>query len=132
MFVVLLSITLVIASAVATSVARLFRHSIRAILDRIVSADLSGAWHRYLVFALYVVGVSGGVRIWELEKYITGRGPDEPPVVLNANRWVLEIYRTIIQTLQSTAWLLLVFFVFAMVAFVILRGFELRRSGRTE
>ncbi|HZL84135.1 MAG TPA: hypothetical protein VFD07_02025 [Candidatus Krumholzibacteria bacterium] len=130
MFIVLLIITLVIASVMATGVARLFRHSIRAILDRVVSEDLSGAWHRYMVFAIYVVGVSGGVRIWELEKYITGRGPDELPVVLNSNRWVLEIYRTIIQTLQSTAWLLLVFFVFALVAFVILRGFELRRSSR--
>jgi len=132
MFIVLLLITLVIASVMATLVARLFRRSIRAILDRIVSEDLSGAWHRYMVFAIYVVGVSGGVRIWELEKYITGRGPDELPVVLNANRWVLEIYRTVIQTLQSTAWLLLVFFVFALVAFVILRGFELRHSRRTE
>ncbi len=132
MFIVLLLITLVIASVMATVVARLFRHSIHAILDRIVAEDLSGAWHRYMVFAIYVVGVSGGVRIWELEKYITGRGPDEVPVVLNSDRWVLEVYRTIIQTLQSTAWLLLVFFVFALVAFVILRGFELRRSRRTE
>jgi hypothetical protein len=31
--------------------------------------------------------------------------------------------------MQSAAWLLLVFFVFALIAYVILRGFELRRKS---
>ena len=93
------------------------------------SFGTSGAWHRYLDFAVVVVGVSGGVRIWELEKYITARSRDSDVVVLNADRWVLEIYRTLIGTMNSAAWLLLVFFVFALVAYVILRGFESRRGG---
>jgi hypothetical protein len=50
-------------------------------------------------------------------------------VVLNSDRWVLEIYRTIIGTLQSAAWLLFVFFVFALIAYVIVRGFELRHGS---
>jgi hypothetical protein len=41
---------------------------------------------------------------------------------------VLEIYRTLIGTLQGNAWLLLVFFVAALIAYVIVRGFELRRA----
>ena len=102
---------------------------IQTILDRIVSAELSGAWHRYLSFAVVVVGVSGGVRIWELEKYITARVTDGVPIVLNSDRWVLEVYRTLIGTLQSAAWLLLVFFIFALIAYVIIRGFEIRRGG---
>jgi len=48
--------------------------------------------------------------------------------VLNADRWTLEVYRTIIETLQSIAWMLLVFFVAALLAYVIVRGFELRRQ----
>lgn len=78
---------------------------------------------------MVVVGVSGGVRIWELEKYITARADEAEPIVLNLDRWVLEVYRTLIGTLQSAAWLLLVFFVFALIAYVIIRGFELRRGG---
>ena len=44
---------------------------------------------------------------------------------------MLEIYGTILQTLQSTAMLLLVFFVFALIAMVIVRALESRR-GRPE
>jgi hypothetical protein len=46
-------------------VARLFHHSIATILRRIVSEEPSGAWQRYVT---YMVGISGGVRVWELEK----------------------------------------------------------------
>ncbi|RMF19475.1 MAG: hypothetical protein D6760_13060 [Deltaproteobacteria bacterium] len=129
MFVTLLIVTFAIAFATSLVVVRLFRAPIRMILDRVVSSELSGAWHRYLDFAVVVVGVSGGVRIWELEKYITARVKDMEPVVLNSDRWVLEVYRTLIGTLQSAAWLLLVFFVFALIAYVIVRGFELKRQG---
>jgi hypothetical protein len=128
-FITLLIVTFIIALATSLAVVRLFRAPIRTILDRVVSADLSGAWHRYLAFAVVVVGVSGGVRIWDLEKYITARTKDMEPVVLNADRWVLEVYRTLIGTLQSVAWLLLVFFLVALIAYVIVRGFELRRGG---
>jgi len=122
-------VTFLIALVTSLIVVRLFRGPIRTILDRVVSTELSGAWHRYLNFAVVVVAVSGGVRIWELEKYITARTKDMEPVVLNADRWVLEVYRTLIGTLQSAAWLLLVFFVFALIAYVIVRGFEIRRTG---
>ena len=130
MFITLLLVTLLIALATSLLVIRLFDRLIRKILDRIVSAELSEAWNRYLSFAVVVVGVSGGVRIWSLEKYITARTDDGEPIVLNADRWILEVYRTLIGTLQSVAWILLVFFVFALIAYVIMRGFELRRQGR--
>src|SRR6266511_4810956 len=125
----LLLATLVIASAVSFTVARLFDRSISTILRRIVSDELSGAWQRYVTFAIYVVGVSGGVRVWEIEKYVNPRGKDSPPIVLNGDRWTLEVYRTVIETLQSIAWMLLVFFVADLVAYVIVRGFELRRQA---
>jgi hypothetical protein len=128
MFVSLLAVTLLVSLAACALVVRVFRAPIAGILERLVGGELSAAWKRYLVFAIYVVGVSGGVRIWDLEKYITARGPEEPPILLTGERWTLELYRTIISTLQSTAWLLLVFFVFSLVAYVILRGFELRRA----
>jgi hypothetical protein len=128
MFVSLLAVTLLVSLAACALVVRVFRGPIAAILDRLVGGELSAAWKRYLVFAIYVVGISGGVRIWDLEKYITARGPDEVPIVLTAERWTLEVYRTVVSTLQSTAWMLLVFFVFSLIAYVILRGFELRKA----
>jgi hypothetical protein len=50
-------------------------------------------------------------------------------IVLNAERWAFEVYHTIISTLQSIAWMLLVFFVFALIAYVIVRGMEMKGSS---
>lgn len=133
MFLTLLLVTFAIAVAVSFGVARMFSASIRRILDRLVAPDLAGAWHRYLLFALYVVGISGGVRIWSLEQYVNPRDPRTPaPLVLNAERWTLEVYRTVIQTLQSIAWMLLVVFVFLLIAYVVARGLELRASRASD
>lgn len=51
---------------------------------------------------------------------------------LTAERWTLEIYRTVIETLQSIAWMYLVVFVVALVAFVIVKGFELKQSANKQ
>jgi hypothetical protein len=128
MFLTLLLVTFVIALLVSFIVAQLFSASIRRILDRVVSPDLAGAWHRYLIFALYVVGVSGGVRMWSLEQYVNPRDQKSPPLVLTRDRWTLEVYRTIIETLQSAAWMLLVAFVFLLLAYVVARGLEVRAA----
>lgn len=130
MFLTLLLVTFSVALLVAFVVARLFSEPIRRILERVVAPDLAGAWHRYLLFALYVVGISGGVRLWSLEQYVNPRDPKSPPLVLTPERWTLEVYRTVIETLQSTAWMLLVAFVFLLIAYVIARGLELRASRR--
>ena len=131
MLLALLPATLAIAILVSLIVVRVFHQPIAAILLRIVGDQLSSAWQRYVTFAIYVVGVSGGVRVWELEKYVNPRSMDVPPIVLDADRWTLEVYRTIIETLQSIAWMLLVFFVAALIAYVVVRGFELRRPTRS-
>ncbi len=49
-------------------------------------------------------------------------------VQLTAERWTFEVYRTIISTLQGVAWMLLVFCVFALVAYVIVRAFEMKHK----
>lgn len=128
MFLTLLLITFLIAAATSTLVAALFSRPVKKILDHLVSEELGATWRRYILFAVYVVGISGGVRVWDLEKYITPRAKEEVPIALNYDRWILEIYKTVVGTLQSVAWMLLVFFLFALLAYVVVRGFELRRS----
>jgi hypothetical protein len=128
MFLTLLLVTFLIAIATSALVASLFSRPIKKILDRLVSEELGATWRRYLLFAIYVVGISGGVRVWDLERYITPRTKEDVPIVLNADRWILEVYKTVIGTLQSAAWMLLVFFLFALVAYVVVRGFELKHT----
>ena len=118
MFLTLLLVTFVLALAVSVIVAKSFSTPINNILKRIVTDAISVAWLQYLKFAIVVVGVSAGVRIYELEKYITPQTWDKETriIELTNERWILELYRTVIETLQGIAWLLLVFFVFALIA----------------
>lgn len=122
MFLTLLLVTFVIALLTSLFVACLFSDSIRRILRLVVAADLAGAWHRYLMFALFVVGVSGGARILSLERYVNPRHPESTPLALTSDRWILEVYRTVIETVQSAAWMLLVAYVILLLAYVVARG----------
>ena len=128
MFITLLAVTFFIALVVSFIVAKIFGKPIEGILSRIISSEISSAWTKYLNFAIYVVGISAGVRIWNLEKYIASPAEDAEILVLNTDRWVLEIYGTIIGALQGIAWMLLVFFIFALIAYVIVRIFESRKT----
>lgn len=128
MFITLLAVTFIIAFAVSFIVTVIFKKPLDSILQRIVDEDIGKAWSRYLTFAIYVVGISAGVRVWDLEKYITPLKKDTEIIVLNLDRWILEVYRTIIGTLQGIAWMLLVFFVFSLIAYVIIRIFEAKDS----
>ncbi len=129
MFITLLAATFIISFIVSTIVIFFFSRPLDKILDRIISDQISKAWSKYLKFAIYVTGISSGVRIWDLEKYITKPQYTGSEVVhLTTEHWVLEVYRTIIGTLQGIAWMLLVFFVFALVAYVIVRVVEIKRK----
>ena len=128
MIITLLVVTFIVAFAVAWIVVLIFTKPIEGILNRVIPDEISLAWSRYLKFAIYVVGIGGGVRVWSFEKYLTLQEPYKEIVPLTSDRWVLEIYQTIIGTLQSTVMLLLVFFVFALIALVIVRAFELRKA----
>lgn len=134
MFITLLIVTFMIALAVSTIVVYFFHNPIQAILARVLKDDISKAWARYLYFAIYVVGVSSGVRIWDLEKYITptitSNGATAPLPELTQDRWILEVYRTIIESLQGLAWLLLAFFVIALGAFLFMRIVESARAPK--
>ncbi|MCR6656908.1 MAG: hypothetical protein NVV63_14110 [Opitutus sp.] len=134
MFYALLLVTFVVATAVSWLSVRIFSKPADVILKRIIQDDIYRSWLTYLKFALYVVGISAGVRIYQLEQYISPQdGKKEGQVLpLNAERWTLEVYRTIIETLQGIAWVLLVYFVVALVAFVIVRIVEIWRKSKTD
>lgn len=134
MFYVLLLTTFAVALATAIVTARFFDEAVHGMLQRIVGSELAAPWRKYLRFAIIVVGVSGGVRLWELEKYIASNRPGAAAstMVLSGERWTLEIYRTLIETLQSIAWMLLLFFLAAMVAYVVGKAIEHRKEYKAQ
>ncbi|HEY9281525.1 MAG TPA: hypothetical protein VIP51_15755 [Eoetvoesiella sp.] len=130
MFFTLLLATFLIAALVSLLVVWIFDKPIGLILDRIIQDQIAAAWRRYITFAAFVVGISGGVRIYALERYIEPEQKTAVPMALTSERWVLEIYRTVIETLQSIAWMYLVVFVFALIAYVIVKTSELKNRRR--
>ncbi|AUD61648.1 hypothetical protein AYJ58_20210 [Shewanella sp. Pdp11] len=127
MFFTLLLITFALSITVSFLVVSIFKRPLGEIFSRIIQDSISAAWQKYIIFATYVVGISGGVRIYDLERYITARHKDVEILQLTLERWTIEIYRTIIETLQSIAWMYLIVFIFALIAYVIVRGFELKK-----
>ncbi len=128
MVISLLVTTFVIAFVVASIVALIFSKPIDLMLNRVVPGDISRAWARYLKFAIYVVGIGGGVPVFSFEKYLTPQEPYNQIIPLTSDRWLLEVYSSIIGTLQSTVTVLLVFFVFALIAAVIVRFLDARTA----
>lgn len=128
MFLTMLIITFLVAALTSWVVVIIFNKPVANILARIVPEEISLGWLKYMKFAIYVVGISGGVRIRSLEKYINPGEDDVTPLALTAERWVLELYRTLIGALQSISWMLLVFFVFTLIAYVIVRGREMKQA----
>lgn len=125
-FLLLLLVTLIIAVVVSGSVVFFFRDPVDRIFARIIGEDISVAWRKFLTFALFVVGISSGVKIYKLEQFVRPEIEGSPRPLLTPEYWGLEIYRTIIDTLGGMAWALLIFFIFALVAFVIVK---VRESG---
>lgn len=133
MFITLLIVTFVLSILVCSIIAKLFSNSLKKILERLTEPAISESFRKYILFAMYVVGISSGVRIWELERYITpSQYAEETQIlVLNSERWILEVYRTIIATLEGIAWMLLIFFLFTLIAYVIVKATEARRENRS-
>jgi hypothetical protein len=130
MFLFLLFATFAAALVVSFAVMLLFKKPIDSVLRRIIADEISAAWWKYMKFAILVVGVSAGVQLRDLEKYInpTLGGREVQTVSLSFDRWIFELYRAAIETLQGIAWMLLVFFVFALIAYVIVRIGEARKD----
>ncbi|MDP0562356.1 MAG: hypothetical protein QS721_08545 [Candidatus Endonucleobacter sp. (ex Gigantidas childressi)] len=128
MFFTLLLVTFTLSIAVSFGIVRAFDKAIGLIFNRIIQDQISIVWQQYIRFAAYVVGISGGVRIYQLERYISAPYKDAEILALSSERAVLEVYRTIIEALQSLAWMYLIVFIFALIAYVIVKGFELKHK----
>lgn len=131
-FITLLLPTFLVALLTSFIVARLFDRPIGVVLQRLVGDPLHLAWQRYVIFAIFVVGLSSGVELHKIEAYLQPIAPaaEAPPLPpLNADRIALEIYRTVIATVQGIAWMLLLVFLVLLIAYAIVRSSELKAAA---
>ncbi len=123
--------TFLVALLICFLIARLFQARIGAVFARLVGEPLHLAWQRYVVFAIYVVGLSSGVELEKIEAYVRPPLPtaETPPLTLDADRIALELYRTVIETLQGIAWMLLLVFLVLLIVYAIVRSSELKAAA---
>ncbi|NUN09262.1 MAG: hypothetical protein HUU54_08815 [Ignavibacteriaceae bacterium] len=129
MFLWLLLSGFLVSVTCALIVIFIFRSSLSKTLVRVVGEELAGSWKKFIQFALFVVGISGGVKPWNMERYLSQAGQDTKPLILTQERWVLELYMVVIDTIVAMSWMLFVYFLFSLITIGIIRIFEMK-SGK--
>ena len=120
MFLTLLIATILISLAISWYVVKTFSPAIAQILRRITSDETSGAWLKYVRFAIYIAGLSNGAGVSERDVL----GFSE----FRLERLSLDIYGTIIGAFRGIFWFLAYFFIVTAIAFVIVRVVELIKA----
>lgn len=132
----LLVVEVVISLVISWYVVRILSQPIEKILHRITSDETSRAWSKYVKFAIYVTGMSGGVKVAEkdldqfmrmLEVSLSG---SYGSLGRGYTVWSLstEIWAVVIGALKGIFWFLSYFLIAAAIAFIIVRVIELIKS----
>ncbi|MCM2358928.1 MAG: hypothetical protein NDI77_12320 [Geobacteraceae bacterium] len=115
MFIMLLVVNLSIALIICLATAAVFRKMLAGYLRNYCSEEGSSIWVKFMSFLLCIIGITAGTRIWEVERYlVNGR-----TVELSREQMALEMYKTLIATLQICALMLFVFLTCAWIASLI-------------
>ena len=139
MFLTLLVAEVIISFATSWYILRILSQSIAIILNRITSDETSRAWLKFVKFAIYVAGVSSGVRVTEkdieelmriMEVGFAGLGSRLYMYVIS--RLAFEMCESVIGALRGIFWFLAYFFIAVAIAFAIIRVVELIKSKPAE
>jgi len=136
MSLILLVAEVILSLGISWYVVRLLSQPTEKILNRITSSDeISRAWLKFVKFAIYVAGVSGGVKLTEkdIEEFLTIIERDTGRVnpftyMYMLSRIALEICMAVIGALRGIFWFLAYFFIALAIAFIIVRAIELIKS----
>ncbi|HEX4545445.1 MAG TPA: hypothetical protein VH110_03710 [Candidatus Acidoferrum sp.] len=135
MFLALFAVSFALALALSFTVAWVSKDAIETVLRRFVlDPVVRAAFSKYLRFAMVVVGISMGTRVSPLEEYMAASysGKVSMLAAVNQEYWVMEIYHTLLGTLEGLVWLLLSALILALMAPAILRWAKLEPAKPAE
>lgn len=124
MFVALFGASFLLALALSVTIAWISREAIDTILRRFVADSVvRRGFEKYIRFAIVVVGISGGTRVKPLQEYISAAEYSKAALqaALTQESWAIELYRTVMGSLQGVAGLLLICIFLALIAPAVLR-----------
>jgi hypothetical protein len=126
-----LLLLLTIATAVTTAfvLARLTDKLVALLIGRLVDdKELCTAWTKYIRLAIYVVGVTGGVKVYQLERYLSGSYELDPEI----GRIGIEIFRAASDAAVAVIWLLLPVFLVSLIIGEVRKVVGARKAETTE
>lgn len=124
MFVALFGASFLLALVLSVTIAWLSREAIDTILRRFVAGSVvRRGFEKYIRFAIVVVGISGGTQVKPLQEFISASQYNKAALqaALTQEFWAMELYRTVMGTLEGTAGLLLICIFLALIAPAVLR-----------
>lgn len=123
MVVVFFLASFALAAGISCLIAWLFRIPVESLLKYLVERDVAEAWTKYIFFLLLVVGVASGTRIRLLEEYLAAASWNQTAIQSQMTQefWVLEMYRTLIGSVEGIAWMLVLLALLGGGAYFFLR-----------
>lgn len=120
MFVVFLAVNFLVALLISLGIVLLFYRPALNFLKRHFHEESLILWVRLIMIGIVVFAIGLGTRVWDLEELIAPTGH----FGLTRDQVALEIYNTIVATMQVTAFLLFVLLAIVGIAVAIKRKSE--------
>ncbi len=118
MFYLLLFSSLITGILVTFITIKIFRGTIKSLIQIIIELDIYEEWLKYITFVMYIIGVSSTFKINELAKYSDSYFQQN---IFQVEKLVLNLVGTTINVLQSLAWILFLFYIALLVIIVIFK-----------
>ena len=125
MFSAFLIVPLVVAAIVSFGVVKVFEKPITAIFGRIVKDEISRSFIKYVKLVTYLVGISRGVRIFQLYEDVRKLTTDNQDLDWSNILWMSGIYGTIVGTLQAIVHIYLWLFLLLSLLYLMVKTLEL-------
>lgn len=121
-----LTLGLIFLAAIVVSgcVVVAFSRPMDAVLQRVLSGEMAMAWSKYVKFAVLVASFSGGLRLNQIAALAN------PPPPLTINQGLLEIFRTMVGSLEAASWTLLAFFGATLAAYAVMNVYATLKETR--
>ncbi|HJZ65135.1 MAG TPA: hypothetical protein VKD70_12505 [Candidatus Acidoferrum sp.] len=137
MVVVFFLASLAAAVGISWLLAWLFKIPVENLLRYLVERDVAEAWTKYVFFLLLVVGVASGTRIRLLEEYLAAPSWNQTAIQSQMTQafWVLEMYRTVLGSVEGIAWMLVLLALVGFGAYFVVRknkAHEAQTAGNTK
>ncbi|HOP50481.1 MAG TPA: hypothetical protein PK887_07655 [Ignavibacteriales bacterium] len=97
---------------------KLFKNTIKNLLSKVIDVDIYDDWAKYINYVMYIIGLSSSFKSNELIKYSDNYYQYN---LIQFEKLLVIGIGTIINVLQSLAWILFIFYIAILIILVIIK-----------